>query len=110
VFLPELEMELQTLCQVMVTATGYMRAQGERLEEHLLDVPKHISDAVEYGVRRGATIALTAAHVWSSYELHFLISFLEGKEATDHERLIEDFDKAMDTITFSLYLGPSSHE
>jgi hypothetical protein len=43
----------------MDTATSYMRAQGECLEEHLLDVPKRVRDMVEYGVHHGAAIALT---------------------------------------------------
>jgi hypothetical protein len=28
-----------------------------------------------------------------------LVGFPEGEGATDHERLIEDFDKAMDAVT-----------
>jgi hypothetical protein len=61
VFLLELETELQTLCQAMDTTASYVRARGERLEECLLDVLEHVRDAVEYGVHRGAVIALTAA-------------------------------------------------
>jgi hypothetical protein len=76
-----------------------VHTRGERLEECLLDVPKHVRDVVEYGVHRGATIALTAAQVRSGHELRFLISFPEGERATDHERLIEDFDEAVGAIT-----------
>jgi hypothetical protein len=54
---------------------------------------------VEYGVHRGATIALTAARVRSGHELCFLISFSKGKGVANHERLIEDFDEAIDAIT-----------
>jgi hypothetical protein len=59
-FLLELETEEQTLRQAMDTATGYVHARGEHLEEHLLDVPERIKDAVEYGVHHGAVVALTA--------------------------------------------------
>jgi predicted SprT family Zn-dependent metalloprotease len=44
-------------------------------------------------------VALTAAHVRSGHELCFLISFSKGKGATDHERLVKDFDEAIDAIT-----------
>jgi hypothetical protein len=44
--LSELEMELQTLRQATDAAVVYMRAQGERLKEHLLDI------AERGGVRR----------------------------------------------------------
>jgi hypothetical protein len=54
---------------------------------------------VEYGVHRGAVVALTVAQVWSGHELHFLIGFSKGEGVTDHERLIEDFDEAIDAIT-----------
>jgi hypothetical protein len=99
VFLLELEMELQALCQVTDATTSYVRARGEHLEECLLDVPEHFRDVVEYGVHRGAAVALTAAQVQSGHELRFLIGFLEGEGAANHERLIEDFDEATDGIT-----------
>jgi hypothetical protein len=40
-----------------------------------------------------------AAQVQSSHELCFLIGFLEGEGAADHERLVKDFDEAADDIT-----------
>jgi hypothetical protein len=94
-----LEIELRTLHQAMDTAVGDVRAHGEHLEECPLDIPKCLRDAVEYGVHRGAAVALAAAHVRSGHELRFLVGFPEGEGATDHERLIEDFDKAMDAVT-----------
>jgi hypothetical protein len=74
-------------------------ARGKRLEERLLDVPERVRDAVEYGVHRGAAVAQAAAQVRSGHELRFLIGFPEGEGATDHERLIEDFDEAADAVT-----------
>jgi hypothetical protein len=54
-------MELQMLCQAVDTATGYMCALGELLEERLLDIPERIKDAVEYGVHSGVTVTLVVA-------------------------------------------------
>jgi succinylarginine dihydrolase len=54
---------------------------------------------VEYDVHRRATIALATAQVWSGHKLCFLVSFLEGEGVANHERLVEDFDEAVDAIT-----------
>jgi hypothetical protein len=61
VLLLELEMELQTLLQATDIAVGYVCARVERLKECLLDIPERIRDAVEYGIHRGAAIALVEA-------------------------------------------------
>jgi hypothetical protein len=53
---------------------------------------------VEYGVYRGAAIALVVAQVRSGHELSFLVGFPKGEGVADHERLIEDFDEATDAI------------
>jgi hypothetical protein len=53
---------------------------------------------VEHGVHRGAVVALAVAQVQSGHDLHFLIGFLEGEGATDHKRLVEDFDEAVDIV------------
>lgn len=57
----ELETELLTLWEAADVAAGYVRARGEHLEEHLLDVPEHVRDAVEFDVHRGAAVALAIA-------------------------------------------------
>jgi hypothetical protein len=67
-----------------------MRARGECLEERLLNILERVRDAVEYGVHRGAAVALAVAQVWLGHELRFLVGFPEGKGAADHERLVED--------------------
>jgi hypothetical protein len=56
-------MELQTLCQAADSAAVYMRAQGERLEERLLNIPEQVQGMVEYGIHQGAAVALAAAQV-----------------------------------------------
>jgi hypothetical protein len=75
-----------------------MRTKGECLEERLLDILEHVRDVEEYGVQRGAAVALATAQVRSGHELCFLVGFLEGEGVADHERLIEDFDEAADAI------------
>jgi hypothetical protein len=82
----------------MDTTTGYMHAWGKRLGKCLLDIPKHVRDVVEYGVHRGAIVALVAAQVRSSHELHYLVGFPEGEGVTNHERLIKDFAEAANAV------------
>jgi hypothetical protein len=75
-----------------------MCARGERLEERLLDILKHVQGTVEYDIHRGVAVALAAAQVRSSHDLRFLVGFPEGEGVADHERLVEDFDEATDAV------------
>ena len=49
--------------QAANTAVGYVRAQGERREEHLVDIPNHVRVAVKHGVHHGVVIMLAAAQL-----------------------------------------------
>jgi hypothetical protein len=59
-------------------AEGYIHTYGGRWEECLLDIPNRVRDAVEFGVHRGATVALTVAQVPSRHVLHHLVGLPEG--------------------------------
>jgi hypothetical protein len=58
----------------------------------------NVRDVVEYGVHSEATVALAAAQVRSGHELRYLVGFLEGEGAANHERLIKDFAKAVNAV------------
>jgi hypothetical protein len=105
VLLLDLEMELQTLLQAVDITIGYVCARGERLKECLLDIPERIRDVVEYGIHRGAGVALVEAQVWWGHELYFLVGILKGEGAADHERLVEDFDEAADAVATEVPAG-----
>lgn len=49
------------LCQAVSIAADYVRARGRSQEERLLDIPKCVRDAMEFGVHRGVAVALVAA-------------------------------------------------
>jgi hypothetical protein len=53
---------------------------------------------VEFGVHRGATIALVVVQVRSGHVLHHLVGLPEGQELADHYGSQEDFDEAADVI------------
>jgi hypothetical protein len=59
--LSELKTKLQTLCQGVDAVVVYMHARGEHLEERLLDILERVWGVVEYGVHRGAVVALAVA-------------------------------------------------
>jgi hypothetical protein len=42
-------------------AAWYVHACSENREEHLLDIPNRVWDAVELSIHRGAAVALTVA-------------------------------------------------
>jgi hypothetical protein len=78
--------------------TGYVHAHSGNREEHLLDIPNRVQDAVELGVHHGAAVALTVAQVRSGHVLHHLVGLPKGQELTDHDRSWEDFDEAADAV------------
>lgn len=95
---PKLETELQGLHQAADTATGYVRARDGHREERLLDIPNRVRVTVEFGIHRGAAVALAVAQVRTGFELRHLVGFSEGKAAADHDELIEGFDDAANAV------------
>ena len=77
---------------------GYVHARGESREERLLNIPNSIRDAVEFGVHRGAAVALTVAQVRSGHVLHHLVGLPEGQELANHDGSREDFEEAADAV------------
>ena len=65
----------------------------------LHDIPNHVREITLHGVRHGAAMALAAAQARSSHELRFLPhGFLATEHPGDHERLVEDFFDAANSI------------
>ena len=94
----ELEVELLGIQEATDAAAGYVHARGGSREEHLLDIPNRVRDAVEFGVHRGAAVALTVAHVRSGHVLHHLVGLPEGQELANHDGSREDFEEAADAV------------
>jgi hypothetical protein len=77
---------------------GHVHARGESREERLLDIPNRVRDTVEFGVHRGAAVALSVVQVWSGHVLHHLVGVPEGQELDDHGGSQEDFNEADDAV------------
>jgi hypothetical protein len=89
---------LLALREATDAVAGYVHARVRKREEHHLDIPTRVQDAVEFGVHRGAAVAWMVAQVQSRHVLHYLVGLSEGQELADHDRPREDFDEAADAI------------
>ena len=68
----------------------------------LYDVPNHIREVALHGVRQGATMALAAVQARSGHELPLLPhGFLATEHPGDHERLVEDFFNAANSVALA---------
>ena len=67
----------------------------------LHDIPNHVREVALHGVRHGAAMALASAQARSGHELWFLPhGFLAVVHPRDHDRLVEDFFSAANSVAF----------
>ena len=68
----------------------------------LHDILNHIREVALHGVRHGAAMALAAAQARSGHELWLLLhGFPATEHPGDHERLVEDFFEAANSIALT---------
>ena len=68
----------------------------------LYDIPNHVREVALHGVRHGAAIALAAAQARSGHELRLLPhGFPAIEHPKDHERLVEDFFNAANSVALA---------
>ena len=80
---------------------GFVNARGVVLVVHLHDVPNRVREVALHGVCHGAVMALASTQVHSGHELWFLPhGFPAVVHPRDHERLIEDFFSAANSVDF----------
>ena len=81
---------------------GFINARGAVPVVHLHDIPNRVREVALHGVRHGATMALAAAQDNSGYNLRLLPhSFPDMVHPEDHERLVEDFLSAANSVAFN---------
>ena len=80
---------------------GFVNARGTVPLVHLHDIPNRVREVALHGVRHGAAMALASAQAHSGHELWFLPhGFPAAAHPGDHERLIEDFFSAANSVAF----------
>ena len=68
----------------------------------LHDFLNRIREVALHGIRHGAAVALAAAQARSSHNLRLLPhGFLDAAHPGDHERLVEDFFSAANSVAFN---------
>jgi hypothetical protein len=94
----ELELKMLVIQEAVDVVAGYVHAHGGSREECLLDIPNCVRDTVEFGVHRGAAVALMVVQVRLRHVLHHLVGLLEGQEPVNHDGSREDFDEVADAV------------
>ena len=83
-------------------AAGFVNARGAILVSHLYDIPNRVREVALHGVRHGAAMALAAAQARSGHNLRLLPhGFPDTVHPGEHERLVEDFMNAADSVAFN---------
>lgn len=106
----ELETEQQTLREAASLATDHLRERGGSLEERLLNVSSCMRVVVEFGVHRGAMVALTAAQVSLGLELRCFVGFPASQRPADYNDPVEDFNEAMEAVLAQVPTEEIIHE
>ena len=66
------------------------------------DIPNCVREVALHGIHHGAAMALAAAQAYSGHNLRLLPhGFLDAVHPGEHERLIEDFSSAANSIAFN---------
>ena len=83
-------------------AAGFVNARGTVPVVCLHDIPNRVREVALHDVRHGAAMALAAAQARSGHNLQLLPhGFLGVAHPGDHERLVEDFFSAANSVAFN---------
>ena len=81
---------------------GFVNAKGVVLVIRLHDIPNRVREVAFHGVHHGAATALATAQACSGHNLQLLPhGFLDAVPPEDHERLIEEFFSAANSVAFN---------
>ena len=81
---------------------GFVNASGAVPVVRLHDISNRVREVALHGVRHGAAMALAAAQARSGHNLRLLPhGFLDTSHPRDHERLVEDFFSAVNSVAFN---------
>ena len=69
---------------------------------HLYDILNYVREVALHGVHHGVAMALAAAQACSGHDLRLLPhDFLATEHPRDHERLVEDFFNAANSVALT---------
>ena len=97
----DLTAQLESLRLDADHVAGFVNARGAVPVIRLHDIPNRVREVALHGVRHGAAMALAAAQACSGHNLRLLPhGFLAAAHPRDHERLVEDFFSATNSVAF----------
>ena len=100
--LSDLSTQLESLQLAAEYAAGFVNARGAIPIVRLYDIPIRVREVALHGVRHGAAMALAATQARSGHNLWLLPhGFLDTVHPEDHERLVEDFLSAANSVAFN---------
>ena len=98
----DLSAQLESLQLAAEYAAGFVNARGAVPIVCLYDILNRISEVTLHGVRHGAATALAATQAHSGHNLRLLPhGFLDAAHPGEHERLVEDFLSAANSVAFN---------
>ena len=98
----DLSTQLESLQLAAEYAAGFVNARGVVPIVRLYDTPNRVREVALHGVHHGAATALVAAQARSGHNLWLLShGFPDAVHPEDHERLIQDFLSATDSMAFN---------
>ena len=94
--------QLESLQLAVEYVVGFVNARGAIPVVHLHDIPNYVREVALHGICHGAAMALAAAQAYSGHELRLLPhGFLATEHPGDHERLVDDFFNAANSVAFN---------
>ena len=98
----DLTAQLESLRSATDHAAGFVNARGTVLVVRLHDILNRVREVALHGVRHGAAMVLAAAQARSGHDLWLLPhGFPATKCPRDHERLVDDFFNAANSVAFN---------
>ena len=92
-------MQLASLQLAVNVATDAVNARDSLIDAHLQDIPARVQEIALHDVHHGASVALTAAQVWTGYDLHAMeAGFSMGDGPEGHEDLLKEFIVATEAV------------
>ena len=97
----DLTAQLESLRSATDYAAGFVNARDAVLVVRLHDISNRVREVALHGVRHGTTMVSAAAQARSGHNLLLLHGFSDAVYPGEHERLIEDFMNAANSVAFN---------
>lgn len=88
---------------------GFLHARGRNHDLRLLNISKRVHNAVEFSIRRDTVVALAIVQLHTSSNLRSAIGLPEGSSTEDLDRLVGEFDTAVNVVLGEVFVEEIIH-